>query len=97
MDMTKLIPLLADAFTTEDLIQKIIDGGNSYLENKSEETLRGLEFDCTLLCAKRAITISGGVDNLTKDLGHTKALHETDTMLRSIPGLEISGDQPSAN
>lgn len=97
MDMSKLIPLMADAFSREDLIAKIAEGSAECLKNPTDENISHLEFDCTLLCTKRAIEVSGGIEVLSRDLKHHKDLHDTDKMLRSIPGVELTGDKPSPN
>lgn len=97
MDISKLIPIMADLHTVEELVERIANSASEYKSNPSEEILRHLEMDCTLLCTKRAIALTGGVDVFTKELQHSNDLRETDKMLRNIPGVSLTGDNPSPN
>jgi len=79
------------------LLKKIAESVKQCQLNPSDDNIRNLEFDCTLLCTKRAVDLSGGVESLSKELKHHKDLHDTDEMLRNIPGVQLTGDKPSPN
>jgi len=90
MDLFKILPMLASFTSKEELANAIKAKAEAFLADPTDDNFGHLEFISTLICTKKALENSGGVENLMTDLDHTKTVMEMDEMLRSTPNIKTS-------